>query len=325
MRRRDLLLSIGASAVLCPRGVADAQSGKPVIGIMRIDSPGAIPVSDALIEGLRRLGYEDGRSMVVEVRWAHGDVTRYPGLAQELVERSAAVIVAPCGHALQAIRKVSRTVPVVGMCADEANFLGEVASRTRPGGYTTGVTFFSEESVGKRLELLKEIVHGLTRLAVLYEPGIPMKSHWRELERLQSVLGLSYRRLPVANEGELEAAFDTLASERAQALFVFPTELMIRQAGRIGELARKKRIASVFEFAFHADAGGLLSYSGSLDEWYGKLVPLYVDKILKGAKPAELPIMQPTQFELVVNLRTARALGLEIPQSLLHRADRVIE
>ena len=324
MRRRDLLLSIGGSAVLCPLGMAGAQSQKPVIGVLLIGSPGSGGY-DPFIEGLRKLGYASGQSVVIEMRWAHGDITRYPKLAQELIERSPAVVVAPCGPSLRAIRDISRTVPVIALCADERNFLGEVASRSRPGGYTTGVTFLAPESVGKRLELLKEIVPGLSRLAVLYDPDDPIDSHWRELERLQSVLGLSYQRLSVARREDLEVAFEALARERAQALLVFPASLMIAQAARIAELARKHRVASAFEFPLHADAGGLLSYSGRVSEWYGKSVPLYVDKILKGAKPAELPIIEPTQFELVLNLRTAHALGLEIPQSLLHRADRVIE
>jgi putative ABC transport system substrate-binding protein len=327
MRRRDLLLSIGGSAVLCPLGSADAQPRKPVVGILRIGSPDSTVAGryDPLIEELRKLGYEDGKSVVIENRWAHGDITRYPKLAQELIERSPAVIVAPCGPSLRAIRDISRTVPVIAICADERNFLGEVASRSRPSGYTTGVTFLAPESVGKRLEFLKEMVPGLSRVAVLYEPSDPIDAHWRELERLQPLLGLSYQRLPVARAEELESAFDALARERAQALFVFPTNRMIAEAARIAELARKHRVASAFEFPLHADAGGLLSYGGSVNEWWGKLVPLYVDKILKGAKPAELPIIEPTQFELVVNLRTAHALGLEIPQSVLHRADRVIE
>jgi putative tryptophan/tyrosine transport system substrate-binding protein len=139
------------------------------------------------------------------------------------------------------------------------------------------------------------------------------------------VLGLSYQRLPVARAEDLEAAFNALAREGAQALFVFPAERMIGEAARVAELARKHRIASVFEFALHVDAGGLLSYGASVSDWYGKSVPLYVDKILRGAKPAELPIIQPTQLELIVNLGTARALGLEIPQSVLLRADRLIE
>jgi len=324
MRRRDLLLLFGGSAVLCPFGMAGAQSQKPVVGFLRIGSPG-FPEANLPIEGLRELGHKDGQSVVIENRWAHGDITRYPRLARELIERSPAVIVAPCGHALRAIRDVSRTVPVVAMCADEKNFLGEVASFARPGGYTTGVTFLAPEAVGKRLELLKDIVAGFSRLAVLYEPDIPMDLLWRELERLQPVLGLSYQRLPVARAEELEAAFDALARERAQALYVSPTELMIGARVRIAELAREHRIASVFEFANHVDAGGLLSYSASINEWFGRSVPVYVDKILRGAKPAELPILQPTQFELVVNLRTARAIGLEIPQSVVLRADRVIE
>src|SRR5262245_23272866 len=153
MRRRDLLLSIGGSVVLCPLGAADAQSRKPVVGVLIIGSPGPWG-QDPLIEGLRKLGYEDGQSVIIEKRWAYGDITRYPRLAHELIERSPAVIVAPCGPSLRAIRELRRTVPVVAICADETNFLGEVASRPHPGGFTTGVTFLSPESVGKRLELL---------------------------------------------------------------------------------------------------------------------------------------------------------------------------
>jgi putative ABC transport system substrate-binding protein len=148
---------------------------------------------------------------------------------------------------------------------------------------------------------------------------------WRELERLQPVLGLSYQRLPVTHVEDLKVAFDALSRERAQAVYVFPTELLIAAGAGIAELAREHRIASVFEFAIHVDAGGLLSYGASLNDFFGKSIPLQVDKILRGTKPAELPIVQPTRFELVVNLRTARELGIEIPHSLLLRADRVIE
>lgn len=324
MRRRDLMVLFGGTAVLHPLCKASAQSRKPVIGILGLTSPD-MPGTNLPIDGLRELGYRDGESVVIESRFAHGDITRYPRLARELVERSPAVIVAPCGHGLRAIREVSRTVPVVAMCADEKNFLGEVASFSRPGGYTTGVTFLAPESIGKRLELLKYVVPGLSRLAVLYEPDIPMDSQWRELERLRPVLGLSYQRLPVTRAEELEAAFDILARERVQALYVFPTELMFQERVRIAELARAHRIASAFEFATQVDAGGLLFYGASITDWLGRSVPQLVDKILKGAKPAELPILQPTRFELVVNLRTARAIGLEIPPSLLIRADRVIE
>ena len=187
------------------------------------------------------------------------------------------------------------------------------------------MTFLSPESVSKRLELLKAVVPGLSRLAILYEPDDPIDSHWRELERLQSVFGLSYQRLPVARDEELETAFVALARDGAQAVLVFPTNRMVGQALSIAELARKHRVPSVFEFALHVDAGGLFSYGGSVDEWYGKSMPQYVDKILRGARPGDLPIIQPIRFELVVNLRTARAIGQEIPPFVLLRADRVIE
>lgn len=319
------MLSVGAGAALQPLGRAGAQSRTPVVGHLRIGSPGLAGPKDPFLEGLRALGYEDGKSLVVENRWAHGDVRRHPRLVQELMERSPAVIVSPCGDTLLAIREISRTVPAIVICADETNFVGEVASLARPGGYTTGVTFLSPESVGKRIELLRDVVPRLSRLAVLYQPDDPLESVWRELERLQSVLGYSCQRLPVVRAEELEAAFDALTGQRAQALFVFPTNRMLAETARIAELARKHRVASMFEFAFQAEAGGLLSYGASVGEFFGRSIPRYVDKILRGAKPGELPIIQPTQFELVVNLATARAIGVEIPQSLLFRADRVIE
>jgi putative ABC transport system substrate-binding protein len=324
MRRRNLILSMGG-ALLFPLGRAGAESRKPLIGLMRLDAADSGAPPDLLVEELRKLGYVDGRTASIEVRYAEGDVTRYPKLAQELMDRSPSVIVAACGPSLRAIRELSRTVPVVAMCADEKNFLGEVASLRRPGGYTTGVMFLSPESVGKRLELLKVIVPGLSRLAVLYEPDDPIDSHWRELNRLQPVLGLTYQRLPVARDDDLAPAFDAMVREGAQAVFVFPTNRMIGQSANIAELARKRRIPSVFEFALHVDDGGLFSYGGSMEEWYGKSMPQYVDKILKGARPGDLPILQPIRFELVVNLRTSRAIGLEVPQSVLLRADRIIE
>jgi ABC-type uncharacterized transport system substrate-binding protein len=298
-----------------------------VIGVMAIGSPdtGWVYWDQVFGGGLRKLGYNVGQSLIIEYRWAHGDIGRYPQLARELMERRPALIVAPCGPSLRAIREITRTLPVIANCADEKNFLGEVASLSRPGGYTTGITFLSPESVGKRLELLREILPGLTRLAILYQPSDPIPAHWRELERLQPMLGLALQRLPLERAEELEAAFAAIVRERAQALFVFPANRMIAERVRIAELARRHQIATVFESAIHVDAGGLLSYGGSIGEWLGKTAPMYVDKILKGTKPGELPIVQPTQFELVVNLTTARALGISIPRSLLNRADRVIE
>ncbi|MBI2753865.1 MAG: ABC transporter substrate-binding protein [Betaproteobacteria bacterium] len=308
-------------------GTTLAAAPAPVVGVLGIPSPEiGRPLYDRLFgAGLRELGYHEGRSLVIEYRWASGDTTRYPKLARELIERRPAVILAPCGSGLRAIREIDRTVPVIVICADLSNFFGEIASLSRPGGYSTGITFLSQEAVGKRLELLREILPGLSRLAVLDQSDEPSAETWSELERLKPRLGLALQRVPVARSEEFEAAFDAIVRERAQALYVFPTHLNIGQRVRIAELARKHRIATVSELSANVDAGGLLSYGASFREWLGKTAPMYVDKILKGAKPGDLPVVQPTQFELVVNLKTAKALGIKIPQSLLLRADRVIE
>lgn len=324
-RRRSLIVAGALIVGLLAAPAGGAQS--PVVGVLNIGSPQlGNPVWDRWFAGgLRELGYEDRRSVVIEYRWASGDITRYPKLARELIERRPAVIVTPCGASLRAIREIDRTVPVIAFCADMNNFFGEIASLSRPGGYTTGITFLSQEAVGKRIELLREILPGLSRLAILDQPDEPIAENWAELERLQSSLGLVLQRVPVARAEEFEASFDAIVRARAQAVYVFPTHLNIGQRARIAELARKHRVATVSELSVNVESGGLLSYGASFREWLGKTAPMYVDKILKGVKPADLPVVQPTQFELVVNLRTARALGIKIPQSILLRADRVIE
>jgi putative ABC transport system substrate-binding protein len=317
------VLALAVALLLMP--TAEAQT-RPVIGVLGIGSPEvARPFMGVLVDGLRKLGHRDGETVIIEARWAQGDVAKYPQLARELIERRAAVIIAPCGPSLRAIREISRTVPVVSNCADEANFLGEVASLSRPGGYTTGTTFLSPESVGKRLQLLKEAVPGLTRLAVLHQPKDPIDAHWRELERLRREFGLVLQSIPFEHSEELGPAFEVAVRGGAQAVFVFPTNRILFERARIAELALKHRLATMFEFAVHVDVGGLVSYGGAISEWAGRTTPAYVDRILKGAKAGDLPVVQPSQFELVVNLRTAKALGLKLPQALLLRADRVIE
>jgi putative ABC transport system substrate-binding protein len=318
---RALVLAV---AVLgAPTAIAQA----PVVGVLAIGTQveGAEGWDRVFAGGLRRLGYITGKTVVIEYRWAHGDIARYPGLARELINLRAQVIVAPCGPSLRAIREISRTVAVVANCADEKNFLGEVATLARPGGYTTGMTFLSPESVGKRIELLREMIPGMTRLAVLYQPDDPIPAHWIELERLQSRLGLVLQRIPFESPEDLSSAFDKMTRERAQALVVFPTNRIVSERAKITELARKHRIPAAFEFPFFVDGGGLFSYGASVEEWLGKTTVTYVDRILKGVKAGDLPIVQPTQFELHVNLKTAREIGVKVPQSILVRADRVIE
>jgi putative ABC transport system substrate-binding protein len=297
-----------------------------VVGVLFFDPPEAQVTWDQLLGGgLRALGYKDGQTHVIEYRWANGDITRYPMLARELVARRPAVIVAPCGPSQRAIREIARTLPIIAICADEINFLGEVASRARPGGHTTGLLMLSAEAVGKRLQLLREIRPDMSRIAVLHDANDPIPAIWRELERLQPILGISLQRLPVGLADGLDAAFESMVRERAQAVYVIPDNRMMTETARIAELARKYRLATIFEYPFGVEAGLLLSYGASIPEVLGKTVPMYVDKILKGAKAGDLPVVQPTLLNLVVNLKTAREIGIKIPQSIILRADRVIE
>lgn len=214
-RRQSLIV---AGALLCALlGAPPAGAQPPVVAVLNIASPDpGKPIWDRWFGGgLRELGYQDGRSVVIEYRWASGDITRYPKLARELIERGPAVIVAPCGASLRAIREIDRTVPVIAICADMNNFFGEIASLSHPGGYTTGITFLSQEAVGKRIELLREILPGLSRLAVLDQSDEPIAENWAELERLQPSLGLVLQRVPVARAEEFEAAFDAIVRARA--------------------------------------------------------------------------------------------------------------
>ena len=325
LRHRQLLITGVLLAALL--GAPPARVQAPVVGVLAIGSPevAAAYWDQVFGGGLREFGYKVGQSLVIEIRFAQGDITRHPRLARELLARRPAVIFAPCGPSLKAIRDIDRTVPVIANCADETNFLGEVASLSHPGGYTTGMTFLSPESVGKRIALMREIHPGLSRLAVLHEPDDPVRLEWRELERLQPMLGLAIQPVPVSRPEDLEAAFAAIVRERAMAVYVFPTNLMIAARVRIAELARRHRIATVSAFSFNVEAGGLLSYGANVGEFLRKTAPMYVDKILKGARPAELPILQAIQFELFVNLKTATAIGVTVPRSLLLRADRVIE
>lgn len=328
MDRNPFGRSLMTSAIFCVLLIAPlARAQAPVVGVLSIApaEQGRQLYQRFFIPGLRKLGHNVGQSLLIEYRWGHGDISRYPRLAAELIERKPAVIVTACGPSLRAIRERSRTVPVIAFCAEWSNFFGEIASMSRPGGYTTGITLLSPESVGKRLEILKAILPQLSRLAVLYQTEDPIESHWRELERLQPIFKLTYQRLPLTRAEELGAAFAAITREHADAVLVFPANLMIGERVRIAELALEHRVPSLFEFAFHVEAGGLLSYSASASEWLGKTAPFYVDKILKGARVGELPVVEPTEFEFVLNMKTARTLGLTIPQSILARADRVIE
>jgi putative ABC transport system substrate-binding protein len=325
MRKRGQRSGVAALlfAVLTVPIVALLQ---PLLGVLVLTNPNQSEDFHAtLLAGLKDLGYEVGRDLRVERCFAYGDNARFPALARELLAQKPAVVLTPCGPAQRAIREINRAIPLVSICADEKNFLGEVASFRRPGGATTGITFLAPESASKRLEILKEIHPNLKRVAFLYHSGDDWDNYWREIERASPRLGISILRLPVKNAGDLEGAFSTALSERADALVVFPDATTSGVAERIAQFALTHRLATAFDFPLFPAAGGLFSYGADMRDVFRRVAPRYIDRIVKGAKPGDLPIEQPTKFLLVINLKTAKALGLTISQSLRLRADRVIE
>lgn len=313
-----------AIALLLGASPADAQPR--VIGVLTFNAPEERKVWDQLLGGgLRDIGYRDGKSLSIEYRFAHGELKRYPELAKDLITRRPELIIAPCGPSQRAIREVAPAIPIIALCADPVNFLGEVASLSRPGGNTTGILSLSAESIGKRLQILKELNPRLSRLAVIHDANDPIPAIWDELERLRPRLGLTLQRVPVAQADALNDAFAAMVRERAEAAYVVADNRMIGAQAQVAEFARKYRITTISDINAYADNGGLLTYGASIPELLGKIIPMYADRILKGAKAGDLPIVQPSLFELIVNLKAAREIGVKIPQSVLARADRVIE
>ena len=313
------LLLVGAPSV-------SASGNVPVVGWLGLSSPEQEAGAwDAFRQGLTGLGHEEGRTLVIEHRWARGDNARFPALARDLLSRRPAVIFSPCGLALRAIRDVSTSVPVVAVCADWNNFLGEVATLNRPGGQTTGFTFLAPESAGKRLEILKELQPKLSRVAVLHSGQEDWPNYWQVMERVAPTLGLRLSKLPVKGREDLEGAIASAVRQRAEALVVLPDPITWGAAERIAALAIKHRLPTAFDIRGFVTSGGLFSYGPVLTDLYREVGARYIDKILKGATAGDLPVQQPTRFKLVVNLRTARAIGLSIPRALLARTDEVLE
>jgi len=314
------------SLLLLASASIPASAQVPVVGWLGLTSPEQdARLLDTFRQGLKDLGHEEGRTVVIEHRWARGDNARFPALARDLLDRRSAVIFSPCGPALRAIREVSRSVPVVSMCADPKNFLGEVATLNRPGGQTTGFTFLAPESAGKRLQLLKEMLPKLSRVAVLYHSGDDWDNYWQEMGRVAPQLGLTLSKVPVARPEDIEGAVAAAVRQHAGALIVFPDAITVGARERIAALALKHRLPTAFDLRGFVGAGGLFSYGPDFRDLYRRVAAGYVDKILKGSAPGDLPVQQPTRFELIVNLRTARAISLSVPESLLARAHEVLE
>ena len=325
-RRRFIVTAGGVVAAPLP---ADAQPACKVYRIGYLSTPTRESVArgvDAFLRRLHELGWVEGRNLVVEYRWAEGEVERLPELAADLVRRKVDVIVAPAGSAAMAAKSATSSIPIVMIFANDPVEMGLVASLSRPGGNITGTTFTtSSEIFGKQLQILKEAIPNAARVAVLRNPADP--SFARQLSEVEAAarsLNLRLQHLGARGPEEFDSAFAAMARDRADALQVVATSTFLVHRARLAELALKARLPTMYSFREQVQAGGLMAYAVNMADFVGRAAG-YVDKILKGAKPADLPVEQPTKFELVINLKTAKALGLTIPQAVLLRADEVIE
>ncbi|HEV2056382.1 MAG TPA: ABC transporter substrate-binding protein [Methylomirabilota bacterium] len=304
---------------------AQAPAKVPRIGFLSARPPTDNPYFiESFRQGLRELGYVEGQNIAIEYRFAEGRPERLPALAAELVRLKVDVLVTAGPPAPEAAKQATGTIPIVFAVAADPVAVGLVASLARPGGNITGLASISPDLIGKQLELLKEVVPNISRVAVLQNPSNDSHPHTlRQAEGAARGLGVQLHIVQVRTPPEIDAAFAAMRSQRAGGVLVLRDPLFLTQRTQIAALAAKSRLPAVYGFREEAEAGGLMAYGASVPLMYRRAAT-YVDKILKGAKPADLPVEQPTKFELVINLKTAKALGLTIPQSLLLRADEVI-
>jgi putative ABC transport system substrate-binding protein len=324
VKRREFITLLGGAAVAWPLA-ARAQHATPVIGFLHSASFDAFAERlRAFRQGLKETGHVEAEDVVIEYRFAENQTDRLPMLANELVRRSVAAIVA-AGGAEFAAKAATATIPIVFYVAEDPVGTGLVASLARPGGNLTGVNFFASELAAKRLELLREFVPGAARVAVLVNPtGPAATTTLRNVETAARTIGLQIQVFQASNSREINAAFATFVRERPDALFVAPDPFFTVRRSQLVNLAAHHSIPAAYSVRQYPEIGGLMSYGTSLtDAW--RQVGVYAGRILKGAKPADLPVMQASTFELVINAETARMLGLTVPQSLLATADEVIE
>jgi putative ABC transport system substrate-binding protein len=326
--RASRLVAIFTIALLAaPLGAGAQQAPKaPRIGVLHPGAPAAASqLVAAFKQGLREHGYVEGQNIVVERRFAEARAERLSDIAAELVRLKVDVIVTASDVGIAAVKQQTETIPIVMANSTDPVGTGFVASLARPGGNVTGLSNISPELSAKRLELLKEAVPGLSRVAIMWSPDVRgAVLDYKETENAARSLRLQLQSAEVSRADDFSRAFSALTIRRAEALIVAGSPLTYINRGQIASLAQKNRLPSMSTQREFADAGGLITYGPNLAEQWRRAAT-YVDKILKGAKPGDLPVEQPTKFELVINLKTAKALGLTIPPSLLRRADQVIE
>jgi putative tryptophan/tyrosine transport system substrate-binding protein len=326
LRRRQFITLLGGGAAAWPFATQAQQPAMPVIGFLSTRSPAESADHVAAFRlGLGASGYVEGQNFVVEYRWADGMSDRLPGLAADLVSRKVAVIAAPGGPTSGlAAKAATSTIPIVFIANDPVR-IGLVASLNRPGGNATGVNVFLQEMEGKRLGLLREVVPGASLIAVLLNPkSADADIQRRDIDEAARAVGQPLQVLSASSEGDIHASFETVARLKAGGLLVAANPLFNNRREQIVTLSIHYRLPAIYEVREFAVAGGLMSYGTSLPDAY-RQVGIYTARILNGEKPADLPVMQATKFEFVINLKTARALGIEVPPTLLARADEVIE
>jgi ABC-type uncharacterized transport system substrate-binding protein len=329
MRLTRLAVILILALTLAPL-VAEAQQAAKIARIGWLgDNPAGNPhLREAFLQGLRDLGYVEGRNLTIEYRNAQGKFERFPALAAELVTLKVDVIVAPGTPAALAAKQATRTLPIVVIAVGDPVTSGLVTSLARPGGNVTGSSTLGPDLVGKCLEQLKQAVPGVSRVAVLWHPGAFGKRTERDMLKGAEVaarsLGVRLQFVEARGPADFDRAFSEMTMARAGALTVLDSLMFFNERRRLVDLAAKNRLPAVYTSRDFVDAGGLMAYGANRADFFRRAAT-YVDRILKGAKPAELPVEQPTKFELVINLKTAKALGLMIPQTLLLRADQVIE
>jgi len=279
---------------------------------------------DGFRQGLRGLGWVEGQNVSIEYRWADGDLDRLPALASDLVKHPPDVIVVSGLLAVRAAQRATRTIPIVSAIMGDPVAAGVAASLARPGGNVTGLAQQWDDLATKQLQILRETVPRIVRVAILHDVRVPNPGIRESTEGATRALGLQRRVFEVRDEPDLQSAFRSAKAEHANAMYVMPSPIFNLHRARLAELAVTYGLPGIYEAKLYVEAGGLMSYGPSFPELYRRSAS-YVDRILKGAKPGELPIEQPTKFEFVINLKTAKALGLTIPPSVLARADQVIE
>ena len=327
LRRREFIFKLGGAAAAWPLAARGQQLGMPIVGFVTNRSAEAsVRQAAAFRKGLNETGYVEGQSVMVEYHWLDGQYDRLPALMDDLVRRRVAVIATFANAPALAAKAATTTIPIVFGVGQDPVRMGLVASLARPGGNATGINFFNQEAVAKRLGLLHDLVPKAARIAVVVNPTNPSATEAAlpEIREAARALGLQIAVLNASTSREIEAAFSTLVRDRADALFVAPDSFFAGRFVQFVTLAAHHRVPAAYTQRDFVEAGGLMSYGTDIPDMY-RQVGVYTGQILKGVKPADLPVAQSTKFEFVINLQTARALGLEVPNSIQLLADEVIE